>query len=45
VAEARIDRHSAVVEQDLPEIYSFIAQRDPAAAERVLDAVKKLFGN
>jgi len=35
VAEARIDRHSVVVEQDLPDVYTFIAQRDPAAAERV----------
>jgi toxin ParE1/3/4 len=41
VAEARIERHSAVVEQDLPDIYAFIAQQDPAAAERVLDAVEE----
>jgi toxin ParE1/3/4 len=43
VAEARIDRHSAVIEQDLPDIYSFIADRDPAAAERVLDAMERTF--
>ena len=43
MADARIDRHSAVVEQDLPDIYSFIAERDPAAAERVLDAVEETF--
>jgi toxin ParE1/3/4 len=43
VAEARIDRHSAVVERDLPDIYSFIAERDPTAAERVLDAVEETF--
>jgi len=43
VAEARIDRHSAVVEQDLPDIYTFIAEHDPAAAERVLDAVEETF--
>lgn len=43
MADARIDRHSAVVEQDLPDIYSFIAEHDPAAAERVLDAVEETF--
>jgi len=43
VAEARIDRHFAVVEQDLPDIYTFIAEHDPAAAERVLDAVEETF--
>jgi toxin ParE1/3/4 len=43
VAKARIERHSAVIEQDLPDIYAFIAQHDPAAAERVLDAVEKTF--
>jgi len=45
VAKARIDRHSAVIEQDLPDIYAFIAERDPAAAERMLDAVRKLSPN
>ena len=43
MGEARIERHSAVVEQDLPAIYSFIAQHDVAAAERVLDAVEETF--
>ena len=43
MAEARIDRHSAVVEHDLPDIYTFIAEHDPAAAERVLDAVEETF--
>lgn len=43
MAEARIDRHSAVIEQDLPDIYAFIADRDPAAAERVLDAMERTF--
>ncbi|PYL80108.1 MAG: hypothetical protein DMF21_10275 [Verrucomicrobia bacterium] len=43
VGEARIDRHSAVIEQDLPDIYAFIADRDPAAAERVLDAMERTF--
>ena len=43
MAEARIDRHFAVVEQDLPDIYTFIAEHDPAAAERVLDAVEETF--
>jgi toxin ParE1/3/4 len=41
VAKARIERHAAVIEQDLPEIYAFIARDDPAAAERVLDAVEQ----
>jgi toxin ParE1/3/4 len=41
VAEARIERHSAVIEHDLPDIYAFIARDDPAAAERVLDAVEE----
>jgi toxin ParE1/3/4 len=43
VAKARIERHSAVIEQDLPGIYAFIAKDDTAAAERVLDAVDKTF--
>lgn len=43
MAELRLERHPAVVEQDLPEIYVFIAQDDPAAAERVLDAVEAAF--
>lgn len=43
MAKARIERHSAVVEQDLPDIYAFIARVDPAAAEHVLDAVEKTF--
>jgi len=34
MAEARIDRHSAVIEHDLPDIYSFIAERDLAAARQ-----------
>ena len=41
MAKARIDRHSAVIEQDLPDIYAFIAERDPAASERVLNAVEE----
>ncbi len=41
VADARIDRHSAVVHQDLPDIYGFIAERDSAAVERVFDAVEE----
>ena len=35
----RIERHGAVIEDDLPAIYAFIAKDDRAAAERVLDAV------
>lgn len=41
MAEARIERHSAVVEQDLPDIDASITRHDPAAAERVLDAVEQ----
>jgi len=41
VSKARIERHSAVIEQDLPGIYAFIARDNPAAAERVLDAVEQ----
>lgn len=40
----RIERHAAVIEHDLPEIYAFIAQNDRAAAERVLDAVDATLG-
>ena len=36
----RIERHPAVVEDDLPGIYAYIARENPAAAERVLDAVE-----
>ena len=43
MANARIERHSAVIEKDLPELYSFIAQHDPIAAERVLDAIEETF--
>ena len=39
MAELRLERHPAVVEEDLPEIDAFIARDDQAAAERVLDAV------
>lgn len=31
----RLDRHPAVLEEDLPDIYAYIAAADPAAAERV----------
>jgi len=43
VARARIERHPAVIEEDLPVLYSFIAQQDPTAAERVLDAIEETF--
>ena len=36
----RIKRHGAVIEDDLPAIYAYIAKDDRAAAERVLDAVE-----
>lgn len=41
MAKARIDRHPAVLHQDLPTIYAYIARDNPAAADRVLDAVEK----
>ena len=39
----RIERHPAVIEDDLPGIYARIAHDNPAAAERVLDAVEETF--
>ena len=43
MASARIERHPAVIEKDLPELYSFIAQQDRGAAERMLDAIEETF--
>lgn len=43
MTEKRIERHSSVIEDDLPGIYGFIAKGDSAAAERVLDAVEETF--
>ena len=43
MARTRIERHPAVVKKDLPDLYSFIAQQDPTAAERVLDAIEETF--
>jgi toxin ParE1/3/4 len=40
---AEIERHPAVLADDLPEIYGYIARDNPAAAERVLDAVEATF--
>ncbi len=39
----RFERHLAVVADDLPGIYAYIARDNPAAAERVLDAVAETF--
>lgn len=39
----RIERHAAVVDDDLPGIYARIAGDNPVAAERVLDAVEAAF--
>jgi toxin ParE1/3/4 len=39
----RIERHSSVVEEDLPGIFAQIARDNPVAAERVLDAVERTF--
>ena len=38
----RIERHSAVIEEDLPAIYAFIAQANPDAAERLLVALEEV---
>ena len=38
-----IEPHAAVLAQDLPGIYAFIARDDPGAAERVLEAVQLTF--
>ena len=39
----RIERHQAVIDDDLPDIYAYIAKENPAAAERVLNAVEATF--
>lgn len=39
----KIERHAAVIEDDLPGIYAHIARDNPAAAKRVLDAVAESF--
>lgn len=39
----KLERHFAVVTKDLPAIYAYIAADNPAAAERVLDAVELTF--
>ena len=39
----RIEPHAAVLADDLPAIYAFIARDNPEAAERVLEAVQCTF--
>ncbi len=39
----RLERHPAVITEDLPDIYASIARENPAAAERVLDGIKLTF--
>ena len=39
----KIERHPAVIEDDLPSIYAHIVRDNPAAAERVLEAVEATF--
>jgi plasmid stabilization system protein ParE len=39
----RLERHPAVVAEDLPGIYTSITRDNPTAAERVLDAMEKTF--
>ena len=41
----RIERHPAVIEDDLPDIHAHIARDNTAAAERVLDAVAATFAH
>ena len=43
MAKARIERHPAVIEGDLPAIYQHIAEDDPGAAQHVLEAVDATF--
>jgi len=38
-----IERHPAVIAIDLPGIYAYIARENPAAADRVLNAVSDTF--
>ena len=38
-----LERHCAVIAEDLPRIYAFIARDDLAAAERVLSAIASTF--
>jgi plasmid stabilization system protein ParE len=39
----RLERHEEVVADDLPAIYAYIARNNPAAGERVLDAIGSTF--
>jgi len=39
----RIEPHVAVLAEDLPGIYAFIARDNPVAAQRVLEAVQSTF--
>lgn len=41
----RIERHPAVIKDDLPCIYAYIARDNPDAAERVLAAVEATFSH
>ena len=39
----RLERHPAVITEDLPDIYASIARENPPAAEQVLEAVEATF--
>jgi toxin ParE1/3/4 len=39
----KIERHPAVIGNDLPGIYAYIARDNPAAAEKVLEAIEGTF--
>ena len=43
MGERRLERHPAVIAEDLPEIYAFIAKDDPLAADCVLNAIGDTF--
>jgi len=43
VAKISIERHPQVLAKDLPSIYGYIAQDNPEAADRVLEAIQKTF--
>jgi toxin ParE1/3/4 len=39
----KLELNAAVLAEDLPDIYAFIARNNPAAAQRVLEAVHRTF--
>ena len=43
MGEVRLEKHPAVLDEDLADIYSFIAKDDAVAALRVMDAAGETF--